>query len=169
MEKLVRDMKKKNTIYILASCILFLNLGFCKTTEELVKKDQTVVEEIKKPLFAIKDNVRLEAVDIGDADPKKDKTVYYKIYINKEILAKTPAGFFFQKKSVKLNLEEGKYLFFAERWQLEKRKDVDLPEYYRANNIWQMKAPVYLTVKQGQLMSVKFGYDHGKRKFYLNE
>jgi len=159
---------------LLAFSMIFVHVSCESTPDTRETKNTNTIEDTEKDLITkteiiVKENIRFESVDIGDADPKLDKTVYYKIYINKELTAKTPAGLFFQKKNFKLNLSEGKYLFFAERWQLEKRKGHELAEYYRANNIWQMKEPVYLKVTPGGITKVHFGYDHDQRKFYINK
>ena len=141
----------------------------CESAPATRAEEKDPVSEVKKPEEVFKNNVRFEAVDIGDANPSLDKTVYYKLYINKELTTKTPPGLFFQNKKVSLNLSKGKHLLYVERWQLEKRNNNDLPEYYRANNIWQMKSPMYMLIPNRGITNIQFGYDHAKRSFYLKQ
>ena len=112
------------------------------------------------------ENVFFNCIDKGKADPSEDKTIYYKIYLDRELAAKTTSGLFFQKKKLSLRLSAGRYLFFAERWYLEESGDNEIPEYKRANNVWQMK-PMYIDIPEGQdSFEMTFGIDHDTKEFY---
>ena len=112
------------------------------------------------------ENVFLESQDRGSSNPEDDRTIYYKIYLDKELAAKTSSGLFFQKKKLSLRLDPGKYLFFAERWYLDDSSGDDVPEYKRANNVWQMK-PIYIEVpEKPDTLKIIFGMDHDHKEFY---
>lgn len=114
-----------------------------------------------------RENVVLESQDRGAANPEEDRTIYYKIFLDKELAAKTTSGLFFQKKKLSLHLTPGRYLFFAERWYLEESSDNEVPEYKRANNVWQMK-PMYIDVLESpDTLKIIFGMDHDQKEFYF--
>jgi hypothetical protein len=145
---------KRTYIFLLLSAIFFVNC------ESLVHRK---IEEKKEPF---PENVFLESIDRGNPDPADDRTIYYKIYLNKEVAAKTTSGLFFQRKKLSLNLPRGRYLFFAERWYLEESSEEEVPEYKRANNVWQMK-PVYIDIPgTPEFFKMTFGIDHDKKVFY---
>lgn len=124
------------------------------------KKDQAAKKD------AGKENIFFESQDRGTANPEEDRTIYYKIYLDKELAAKTTSGLFFQKKKLNLHLPAGKYLFFAERWYLEETPENEVPEYKRANNVWQMK-PVYIDIPENpETFKMTFGIDHDIKEFY---
>ncbi|MDH4201022.1 MAG: hypothetical protein OEV66_11690 [Spirochaetia bacterium] len=112
------------------------------------------------------ENVFFESQDKGSANPEEDIQVYYKIFIDKELAAKTTSGLFFQKKKLELHLAPGRYLFMAERWYLEESPESEMPEYKRANNVWQMK-PMYIDIHENsEPFKMIFGIDHDKKEFY---
>lgn len=140
-------------------CILWLTQSGCVSGgENMSQKKRTMP-----------DNFFLEAVDKGSSDPKDDRVVYYKIFLDKEIAAKTSSGLFYQKKKTSLYLAPGRYLFYAERWYLEEAgESSDIAEYKRANNVWQMK-PMYIDVAEDtKKIKFTFGFDHDKQEFYYN-
>ena len=153
MNKLL--MKKQIVkILFLSFSVIFLN---CESAE---KKDQLIKKEYGYY------NVHLESQDRGIAKPEEDRTVYYKIFLDRELAAKTSSGLFFQKKQLNLHLNFGRYLFFAERWYLEESSESDVPEYKRANNVWQMK-PIYIDIpEKSELFKMIFGIDHNTKEFY---
>jgi len=120
-----------------------------------------------------RDNLYINSIDRGEVNPDQDTLVYYKIFINKELSAKTEAALFFQSKKNSFRLPEGKYLFFVERWELEKRTGDDgetVQEYRRSNNVWQMGSPIYVEIfKDKSFVDINFGYDHSARLFYLEK
>ena len=146
-------MKYKRIILLIFVSTFF----YCQTTEEAI---------IEKPTTKLKENVHIVAIDLGMADPSKDKNIYYKIYIDREPVAKTTAGLFFHKKKMSMKMEAGRYLFMAERWELDDQNK-EIPEYRRSNNIWQMSQPVYIDVPNRGALEIQLGYDHSTRKFYI--
>ena len=137
--------------------ITFLLAGNC---DVLVKKNNVTGRSSDS------DNVFLESRDKGVVDPEEDRTIYYKIYLNKEIAAKTSSGLFFQKKKLSLRLSPGRYLFFAERWYLDESPESSMREYKRANNVWQMKL-MYIDIPEGgEPFKMTFGIDHDRKEFY---
>lgn len=127
----------------------------------IAKKEEPPKREVQY------ENAQFESMDRGKSDPLEDRTVYYKIFLDKELTAKTPSGLFFQRKKLDLHLSPGRYLFFAERWVLEESAEGDVPEYKRANNVWQMK-PIYIDIPENpQLFKMIFGIDHDNKEFYF--
>ncbi|MES0490427.1 MAG: hypothetical protein ABUK01_10570 [Leptospirales bacterium] len=145
---------KNRTILLLIFASIFFS---CKTTEDAV---------VERPLKKLKENIHILAMDRGTANPSKDKNIYYKLFIDREPVAKTTAGLFFHKKKVFLKLEPGRYLFKAERWELDEA-DKEIPEYRRSNNIWQMSEAVYIDVPDRGAVEIQLGYDHSARSFYI--
>jgi len=145
----------KNKIVI---SLIFVSFFFsCQTTEDMVTDRQPV---------RLKENVHIIAIDHGNTDPSKDRNIYYKIFIDREPVAKTTSGLFFHKKRVSMKLETGRYLFKAERWELD-TQNKEMPEYRRSNNIWQMPEAIYIDVPDRGALEIQLGYDHSARSFYL--
>jgi hypothetical protein len=158
-------MRFKKITGIFPFIVLIIYSGSCKSFEKSIIDSS---EKSEKGKIEKLENVVFIAIDRGSSDPADDKTVYYKIYLNKELVLKTSSGLFFQKKSASLTLEPGRYLFFAERWYLDEDPEIEVPEYKRANNVWQMK-PVYLDVPEPpQNIKAVFGIDYDKSGFYLD-
>jgi len=113
-------------------------------------------------------NLVFEAFDKGETDPSKDQLVYYRIVLNREPAAKTESGLFFQIKDAELKVPPGRYHLYLERWYMYEDKNRGIMEYRRANNIWQMRSPVYLDI-DGDIDEylIMFGYDHDKKEFYF--
>ena len=136
--------------------------------EEEKQEDDGQLHHKKRKARKKSNNVVFESADRGTTDPSGDKLVYYKIILNKELAAKTESGLFFQSKPAELELPPGRYLVLLERWYLYESEEQEVREYRRANNIWQMQAPVYIDIPENIIESVLyFGYDHDQRKFYL--
>ncbi|MDH4263734.1 MAG: hypothetical protein OEV78_11875 [Spirochaetia bacterium] len=145
---------------ILLKLFLFSILLIIAGCDSIVKTDHPS-KIIKKH-----ENVFFESQDTGSANPEDDRTIYYKIFLDKELVAKTNSGLFFQKKKLNLHLDAGRYLFFAERWYLEESNENDVPEYKRANNVWQMK-PIYIDIHDDpETFKIVFGINHDVKEFY---
>ncbi|MDH5716234.1 MAG: hypothetical protein OEZ22_01185 [Spirochaetia bacterium] len=137
-------MKKENIKYLILTIVLIINCaGFFTRSPE--------------------DNFFFIAQDMGETKISEDKLIYYKIYINNEYVAKTPAGYFFEEKKISLYIKPGKHIFYVERWILDEPDEV----YKRANNVWQMPENVYLNVGEKKAI-IKTGFHHGFQRSYLD-
>ncbi len=115
------------------------------------------------------ENVYIVAVDLGENDSAAT-SVFYKIYLNNELAARTGTGGPFAEKSAALVLPPGEYALLAERWELNTVAGGERKSYLRANNIIQMKKPVSLTItEKTNRMEFRLGVDHSSRSFYLEE
>ena len=113
-------------------------------------------------------NLLLTATD-RKAEKTSHQLVFYKIYINDELAAKTPSGKPLDAKLARLTLPEGEYIVFFERWELPEPKNegANKKRYLRANNIKQMNEPVSIKIiNSSKAMKVQFGYDFELKRFY---
>lgn len=114
---------------------------------------------------SLQDNIIFHSIDRGNIDPSEDNTVYYRIFSNKELYRKTPSGLYFESKKISSQMEPGRYLIRLERWELRNAKS-GLPEFQKANNIYQHHEPFYLNIPEDQNVVISFGFDHKLKKIY---
>lgn len=154
------DMKKTNIIYPLLWAA-FASFMFFQCAS---KETRPVDEDLSRPK---KDRIILFSKDRGEPSASQNRLVYYKIFINEELITQTASGLPGTEKSATLPLKPGKYWLYAERWIFSSSELQEDPgSYERANNVWQMKTHIEIVVEKGKPMVFNFGFDHKTRKFY---
>lgn len=85
---------------------------------------------------------------------EQERLGFYKIFINGIEEGRTETGLTVVPKEFTLSLKEDKYyLVFAERWELNRKKN----EYVRANNVYQPE-PIKLYVPANRIMRLRYTF-----------